>query len=390
MWKLLQAVMIGFLVWMVFARLGAISWILPLALLVFAGMNAWAVWVLRTRPSAIARHIHRTVVEKYVRVVCFFSGDQMPADSSSEQGRSQLLQSHRDFELAAHRAKQFVRGHEPIIDEILLRTHENHSLQRRKRSLSREGVLASFLLVGDEGIGKRHLARVLARLMYRDGAIEMFDGAKVTVASLVGDRSGEGDLLTGVDSRPGCVVLFEQVEQSTSEVQTVLTDVIQHGKLRSAHSDRETSFNNVLIVMSTTSCTRDFTTFLDVQFSSVEWQQRALATLAQETPLDHKLLGSLTGIFLLSAPTDQTKSEVYALLMQNECKAHDVELVHIDPEILATQVVQYDSASGFGLAPQQVKRLLRKPLIAASDAGQQLLSLRIQGPATSSPQSFDR
>ena len=390
MWKLLQAVMIGFLVWMAFARLGGISWVLPLALLVFAGMNATTVWMLRTRPSDIARHLHRIAVERYVRFVCFFSGDQLPSDGCIEKGRSQLLQSRRDFEVAAHRAKQFVRGHEPVVDEMLVRIHENHSLRLRKRSSSREGVLASFLLVGDEGIGKRHLARVLARLMYRDGAIEMFDGAKVTVASLVGDRPGEGELLAGVNSRPGCVVLFEHIDRTTTDVQAILTEVLQHGKLRSAHSDRETSFSNVLILMSTTSCTRDFTTFLDVQFSNAEWQQRALATLAQETPLDHKLLGSLTGIFVLSTPTDQTRSEVYALLMKNECKAHDVELVHIDPEILATQVVQYDDANGFGLAPQQVKRLLRQPLIAASDAGQQLLSLRIQGPAASTPQSIDR
>ncbi len=391
MWKLLQSVMIGLIVWMIYAQLGRIFWLLPLALMTFAAINATTVWILRARPASVERQIRRWPIEKYVRLVCFFSGDQIPGgDGSTDTGRTQLLQTRRDFQTAAHRAKQFVRGHESIIDEMLVKTHENHALQRRKRSTRREGALASFLLVGDEGIGKRYLTRVLARLMYRDGAIEMFDGAKVTVATLIGDQSGEGELLSSVNARPDCIVFVEHIEQSTPDVQDVLSEVIQHGKLGSTHCDRETSFSNALIVMSTTSCTRDFSTFLDVQFSNAEWQQRALAALAQETPLDHKLLGSLTGIFALSKPTDETRAEVYALLMKQECKAHDIELAHVDPEILATLVVQYDDANGFGLAPQQVKRLLRQPLIAASDAGQQLLSLRVQGPATSTPQSFER
>ena len=78
------------------------------------------------------------------------------------------------------------------------------------------------------------------------------------------------------------------------------------------------------------------------------------------------------------APDDRVKSEVIALLLNQECEAHCAELSHVDPEIIATQVLQLDEAYGFGPAPQLVKKLLRKPLVAAAEGNHKLLSLRVR------------
>ena len=105
--------------------------------------------------------------------------------------------------------------------------------------------------------------------------------------------------------------------------------------------------------------------------------QRAAEILCDKLALDNKLVGALTGIFQLDPPSDQVKAEVAALLMAQECQAHGVELTNVDAEILAIQVIQCDETSGFSLMPKQIQRLLRRPLLAASDQGQRSLSLRV-------------
>ncbi|MCA9259565.1 MAG: hypothetical protein KDA61_10220, partial [Planctomycetales bacterium] len=78
----------------------------------------------------------------------------------------------------------------------------------------------------------------------------------------------------------------------------------------------------------------------------------------------------------------RVKAEVVALLMKKECSDHGIELSNVDPEILAMQVIQLDDASGFRLAPQRVKKLLRKPLVAAALERPPSLSLRVRTPET--------
>ena len=93
-------------------------------------------------------------------------------------------------------------------------------------------------------------------------------------------------------------------------------------------------------------------------------------------------LSAVTDICYCEPPTDRVKAEVVALLMKKECRDHGIELSNVDPEILATQVIQLDDASGFRLAPQRVKKLLRKPLVAAAPERPPSLSLRVRTPAT--------
>jgi len=89
-------------------------------------------------------------------------------------------------------------------------------------------------------------------------------------------------------------------------------------------------------------------------------------------------LSAVSDICFCASPTDAVKSEVIALLMQRECRDHQMELSHVDPEILTTQVMQIEPAEGFRLAPQRVKKLLRKPLVAATPHRPPSLSLRVQ------------
>ena len=47
-------------------------------------------------------------------------------------------------------------------------------------------------------------------------------------------------------------------------------------------------------------------------------------------------------VLLCDSPSDEVKAEVISLLLQKECRAHSIELSHVDPIILGTQVLQLD------------------------------------------------
>ena len=378
MWKLLQVVLLALLVWTVYVHLGRITWLLPLALLSVSLLNVLTVWMLRSRPGSIGPYSHRPFAKEYLRVVCFFSGDQLPT-SHRASGMSDrcLLQSSKDVPAACIRAKQVICGYDDIVDDIFARTFENHVLSKGRKGTSWKGPLASFLLVGGEGTGKRLLARVLAKLLFQDGRIESFDCAQLSAEILLGTTSSNGGLIGAIRHHPHSLVLFEHVDRCKPEILRILTQLLSTGSLRDPRRDQDVSFSGTLIVFTTTRETEMLGDLEKQGHVESVWQQRAAEILGDKLALDNKLLGALTAIFLVDAPSDHVKAAVAALLMIQECQAHGIELTNVDAEILAIQAIQCDETSGFSLMPQQIQRLLRKPLLAASDQGQGLLSLRV-------------
>ena len=99
--------------------------------------------------------------------------------------------------------------------------------------------------------------------------------------------------------------------------------------------------------------------------------------------IDARIAEAVTEVCLLSAPNDLVKAEVVALLMQKECRDHGVTLSKVAPEILAVQVLQIVEGEGFQFVPQRIQKLVRKPLMEATENDTASLSLRIrpQSPA---------
>ena len=92
-------------------------------------------------------------------------------------------------------------------------------------------------------------------------------------------------------------------------------------------------------------------------------------------------INGLHEILYCESPSPETSAEVVALVFKKECRDHGIDLCHVDPEILATQVIQIDEAHGFQLVPQRAKHLLRKPLVAAANKNQKTLALRVLTPS---------
>ncbi len=365
------------LTWFVISRLGQVHWLLVFAITCVAIANLVVMWLMRRQPNRLAKWCRSNVVRRYVGMVCYFTGEQAPQSQNATSEPAQIrLSSRRDFEIAAFRAKQIVRGMDRMIDEVFHTIFENQTL-RRGRKAAANAPLASFLFVGQEGIGKRYLGRVTSKLLYGSAAVEVFDCERVTAGQLLGTKDLHGPLVDSIRKRPHSTVLFENTESAKADVGAIIGQILSTGKLYTPGSKNSIDFQSTTIVLTSTTVGAEAAE-IAVGLAGVAHQQRVTDFLRDNTQLDRQILNAVNCVLAFESPSELVKSEVVALILKKECKDYGVTLSHVDPEIVATQVVQMQDGMGFALVPQRIRKLLRRPLVAAQADKHSELSLLVR------------
>ncbi|MCL2363931.1 MAG: ATP-dependent Clp protease ATP-binding subunit [Defluviitaleaceae bacterium] len=119
--------------------------------------------------------------------------------------------------------------------------------------------IGSFLFLGPTGVGKTHLCRALAEILFGDeNAIIRVDMSefmeKHNVSRLIGSPPGyvgydEGGQFTDkVRRKPYSVILFDEVEKAHPDVFNVLLQVLDEGHITDAQG-RKINFKNTVIIM---------------------------------------------------------------------------------------------------------------------------------------------
>ena len=117
----------------------------------------------------------------------------------------------------------------------------------------------SFLFLGPTGVGKTHLARLLAIHMFggEDALIQVDMSEymeKFAVSRMTGSPPGyvgheEGGQLTEqVRQRPYCVVLFDEVEKAHPDVMDLLLQILEEGRLSDSFG-RKVNFRHAIVIM---------------------------------------------------------------------------------------------------------------------------------------------
>ena len=116
--------------------------------------------------------------------------------------------------------------------------------------------IGSFLFLGPTGVGKTHLAKVLAEEVFgsRDALIQIDMSEymeKHTVARLIGSPPGYvgyedgGQLTDAVRRKPYSIILFDEVEKAHADVLHILLQVLEEGRLTDSMG-RTVDFKNTI------------------------------------------------------------------------------------------------------------------------------------------------
>ncbi|MDR2371662.1 MAG: ATP-dependent Clp protease ATP-binding subunit [Puniceicoccales bacterium] len=119
--------------------------------------------------------------------------------------------------------------------------------------------IGSFLFLGPTGVGKTHLAKVLAEKMFGNSdALVQVDMSeymeKFAVSRLIGSPPGYvghedgGQLTETIRRKPYSVVLFDEIEKAHPDVLQILLQVMEDGHLTDSVG-RKVDFKNTILVM---------------------------------------------------------------------------------------------------------------------------------------------
>ena len=131
--------------------------------------------------------------------------------------------------------------------------------------------IGTFMFLGPTGVGKTHLAKELAKLMFGSAdaliRIDMSEYMeKFTVSRLVGAPPGyvgyeEGGQLTEkVRRKPYSIVLLDEIEKAHPDVFNILLQVMDEGRLTDSYG-RMVDFKNTVIIMTSNIGTRQLKDF---------------------------------------------------------------------------------------------------------------------------------
>jgi ATP-dependent Clp protease ATP-binding subunit ClpC len=166
-------------------------------------------------------------------------------------------------ELTAEEREKLLKLEERLHERVIGQEEAIRAVSEAVR-LSRTGLqevgrpIATFLFLGPTGVGKTELARSIAWTIFGDeDAMTRIDMSEYmerhAVARLIGAPPGyvgyeEGGQLTErVRRRPYCVLLLDEIEKAHADVQNILLQVFDDGRLTDGKG-RVVDFTNTIII----------------------------------------------------------------------------------------------------------------------------------------------
>jgi len=150
--------------------------------------------------------------------------------------------------------------HKRIIGQDAAVTTVSKAIRRGRVGLKNPNrPIGSFLFLGPTGVGKTHLSRALADILFGDeNAIIRVDMSeymeKHNASKLIGSPPGYvgydegGQLSERVRRKPYSVVLFDEIEKAHPDVFNILLQILDEGHITDSQG-RKINFKNTLIIM---------------------------------------------------------------------------------------------------------------------------------------------
>jgi ATP-dependent Clp protease ATP-binding subunit ClpC len=244
--------------------------------------------------------------------------------------------------------------------------------------------IGSFLFLGPTGVGKTHLAKILAEQIFGDQAallqIDMSEYMeKFSVSRLIGSPPGyigyeEGGQLTeAVRRKPYSVVLFDEIEKAHPDVVQLLLQVLEDGRLTDSLG-RTVDFRNTILIMTSNIgadiIQRQGSMGFDVGMDGGRDFERAKARIIEETKHHFKpeFLNRINEIVVFQPLSKVHLKLIVELEIAKVCKRLGEQKIDLEVDDTAKEFLLekgWDEKYGARPLRRAVERYLEDPLAEA-------------------------
>lgn len=347
---------------------------------------------LHTHDSArLASLYTKPGLREFIGLVCRWSNKQPPVDASrqstpqppAEIGRAAQSEPVRPDELLVSETQHFaelvdflcarVCGHDDTVARLVQLLERNLTLHRMSSEDARLSPLGVFVFAGPPGIGKRHLATLVGRAIYRSRTVMHLDMRDYSDDSAVLELFGSpqpqeaGRLVDAVIKQPFQSIILDNIERSAPPVLERLARVFREGHWCAGGKLAPVSFRHCVFFL-VTSAGHEALERLRIPESTEVATSRIADLLARETPLPTGLLRVVQDYLLFQPLTMLNQARVIAGLMEKESLKYNLRLDYVDPAVLAEEVSAITPQDGLEAVPARVVRLMKKPLSKAIES----------------------
>ncbi|MBQ7670059.1 MAG: AAA family ATPase [Clostridia bacterium] len=190
--------------------------------------------------------------------------------------KEQLAALTEKVKVMQEKLSQIVYGQENAINTVASGYFEAEVMAMTAEK--RKGPKAIFLFAGPPGVGKTFLAESFAEVMGMGTCIHRFDMSEYSDKEANIEFCGsdkvykdgkEGNVTSFVQAHPKCILLFDEIEKAHIHVIHLFLQMLDSGFLRDNYTDKEVSFADAIIIMTTNAGKQLYEESDDLTFAGV-------------------------------------------------------------------------------------------------------------------------